>query len=147
MSTKVKVTRKTIVGYGINTQPTSGENGEGYRFETPTAPQWWGTIKTLREQMQNDPTLNSLRGSYYASAYFVKVGSTWMIPTDQETFAWQMSEIALRLDDAGRTFFANEVEVEVDYTTEKARGAALMGRMPKGDISRENGKRGGRPRK
>jgi hypothetical protein len=142
---KTKVTRRTILGYAVNTSPT--QDNPGYHFELPTTPGWVGTIKTISEAISGDRLLNSLTNTFHSSAWFVKVKGTWMRVTEWEAFGWAMDELTTRRDDPwNKSYLKDEVEVEVDYPTETARAAAQLGKAKKGDTSRENGKKGGRPK-
>ena len=143
---KTKITRRTKVGYAVNTSPSQGENG--FYFELPTKPMWEGTLNTVGQQLSEDRYLNSLTNTFHSSAWFVKVNGTWFRAVDRDEFSWQTNGLYMeREDNWGRkSYMEDTVEVEVDYPTETARAAAQMGRTPKGDSSRENGRKGGRPR-
>jgi hypothetical protein len=143
---KAKVTRRTIFGFEVNTTPT--QDNPGYHFELPIAPRWTGTYKTLSDALRKDSYLNSLTNTFHSSAWFVKVNGTWMRVANNQDFGYEIDRLHDRHDDPwDKSYFTDSVEIEVDYPTETARAAAQLGRRPKGDVARENGKRGGRPRK
>jgi hypothetical protein len=137
---KAKVTRRTIVGYAVNTHPV--DDNPGYHFDLPTTPEWTGTAKTVQDAMDGDAYLNSLTNTYYSAAWFVKVNGTWMRVVDSREFGYLINHLYTKSDwDFGVEYVTDAVEVDVDYVSETARAAAAMGRKPKGDKSRENGRK------
>ena len=150
---KTKVTRRTIVGYAVNTSPT--QDAQGYHFDLPERPYWTGTLKTVGEQLSEDRYLNSLKsgGTYYSSAWFVKVNGTWMRATDWRQFSDETDYLYYKREEGcgcDLGYIVDEVEVDVDYPTETARAAAALGSIKsekRAAASRENGKMGGRGHK
>ena len=74
------ITRKTRnLGWGWTTQPT-GRNA--YEIETPTRPDYTGTIRQIREQIADDRSYNNLGGAFSNTAWFVAgkhIVSAWMV--------------------------------------------------------------------
>lgn len=135
-----KITRRTKIGYGVNTSPT--QDNPGYHFELPDSPMWSGTWKTLTDALDSDRYLNSLTNTYYSESYFVKVKGTWFRVANQQEFSWEMQELYSTRDDGwGEYYRTDAVEVEIDYVSETARAAAQLGKKPKGDTSRANGRK------
>jgi len=145
---KTKITRRTKLGYGVNCNPTQGENG--FYFEKPTGPYITGTYNTAMWEMQRDPFLNSLTNTYKSSGWFVRVNGTWMRVTDYREFDWAMNELYYKHDRGwGEEYEVDFVEVEVEYISPAAAAAAEMGKArsaKKAAASAENGKSGGRPK-
>lgn len=61
------VTRCRKFGYGISTQPT----GRGTDIESPSAPDYTGTLKQIRKQLDDDRRyLDSIQSSYQSRSWF-----------------------------------------------------------------------------
>ena len=147
--TTTTITRRSKLGYAVNTSPTSEENG--FRFDLPTAPMWTGTIKTISEAMSSDRYLNSLTNTYYSASWFVKIAGTWMRISDPN-LSWKLSELETIHEDGfgDKHFVTDAVAVEIEYSSPIASAAAALGAARserKAATSAENGKKGGRPRK
>jgi hypothetical protein len=137
----VEITRRSKVGYNVNTQPSQGEHG--YYFEDPTSPHWIGTLKTVAEQLQHDAYLNSLTNTFKSSAWFVRVNNVWRKIADGEI---NDTDMLYWQDDYGQ-YTHNEVEVHIHDLTPRQQAASLMGKSRserKSTTSRENGKLGGK---
>lgn len=69
----MKLTRKSKVGFGWNTQPT----GRGTCIETTTEPCIVGTFKTVVEKRDHDSVWNSIKSTYKTTAWFTRIDGEW----------------------------------------------------------------------
>ena len=75
----VTITRKSRnIGFGYSTNVVNHE--KGWRIEKPTAPNFTGTVRTVKQQIENDPTFNLVKkcGTFHNARWFVKVDGKWM---------------------------------------------------------------------
>ena len=117
---KIKVTRRSKVGFGYNVTPTS--TGDGYYYESPEAPDFEGTIRQVAEQIETDPTLNSMN-CFMSVAWFVKVDGVWhRIVNESEAFLADLLEPGYgqyKQTDMGwgwvdSRYLVDEVDVEIE---------------------------------
>ena len=101
---KTTITRKTIVGFGYC--PWTPESPE-----PPSEPTHTGTIKTCREKIQEDRNFQSMKDTFVATAWFVKIGGKWHGVRDAKQFGWAIDELLLTYDGE---HVKNAVEVEVE---------------------------------
>jgi len=78
----IKVTRKTIFGFGYTSACENDERGNLQVCKT-TAPIHVGTLKTISEKIRSDRTLQSFVNTYYSSAWFVRHNGEWREVTDE----------------------------------------------------------------
>ena len=106
-----KITRKTIVGFGYTSACENDERGN-LRVCDTTAPYHTGTIKTVCEKMQRDRELQSYRsgGTYYTSAWFVKVDGQWRKITDP----WFNSMADSLYYKTDGQYHEDEIDVEIE---------------------------------
>lgn len=72
----VKITRRSTVGFGYETSAVQTEHG--LRVVETENPYHTGTPKQVLEDIKKDKTYKSLQqGTYYTSAWFVKVNKKW----------------------------------------------------------------------
>ena len=78
---KVKVSRHSKMGWGYTTSVAN--DGDGWRLEAVTKPDYTGTIKQVLKNINDDLNFQSLNGTYYNSRWFVKNNGRWVVlPND-----------------------------------------------------------------
>jgi|GEM_PF-2712304 hypothetical protein len=164
MNTKtVKITRRSKVGFGYTAgceQYVGRDGSSGLVVSAVNVPDYEGTINTVCEQISRDRDLESFRsgGTYYRTAWFVKISGRWYRMTSNPSNNYAIDELTRKLTDIGRSeagYMADIVEIEIEVADEEiSQAAAALGRIGgkakserKTLSSRENGKKGGRPRK
>jgi hypothetical protein len=81
-----KITRTTRIGFGWTTGIIPGTTS----VQDVTAPDYWGTIKTLQQKIANDRTYQLVRsgGTYYRTAMFVRVNGGDLVKLNTDSDAW-----------------------------------------------------------
>lgn len=75
MKQTIEITRSTKLGFGWST--SCKQTDTGLKVCHVEKPDYFGTLKTLTEKIHNDRNFQSLGGTYYSSAFFVKVDGEW----------------------------------------------------------------------
>ncbi len=84
MTTQIRVTRRSIVGFGYTSTVENDERGNlrVCRTESPTHT---GTPRQVIEAVQDDRILASYRGgTYYTTQWFVRVEGAWRKVSDEQ---------------------------------------------------------------
>lgn len=113
-----RITRKSIVGYGVNTNVENDERGN-WRIADTDHPNYTGTIRQVLEQTENDPYLNSLNGgTFYSHSWFVKINGQWRKIKGNQMFSpADLLMSAKDYDWRGRLvdkFFQDSINVEIE---------------------------------
>jgi hypothetical protein len=74
---KVRVSRRSAVGYGYNANVRQTE--QGLEVMKTTKPDHAGTLRQVSEAMDNDRELASYKsgGTYFSEAWFIKYEGAW----------------------------------------------------------------------
>lgn len=101
---KTSITRKSIVGFG-------------WRYWTPedpslpAAPSVTGTIKTCRQKISEDRTLQSEGEMILSTAWFILLDGQWRRVSNRDLFDWAASDLYYQQD--GR-YITDEAVIEVE---------------------------------
>ena len=99
---QTEITRSSRnIGFGYTASARTGTNPDGSTFlyvPQPEHPFYVGTVKSIEKRIASDRDLESFRsgGTYYTSAWFVKVDGAWhRIIGDS---AWKLGTLYIDLD-------------------------------------------------
>lgn len=118
MSQQVQVTRKSIVGFGYTSAVENDERGN-LRVCATERPDHVGTISQVMQSISSDRTLRSFDsgGTYYSSAWFVKVAGEWhKINTSESRSSAYLPQDLLKAahPEDGRKYHLDSVLVEIE---------------------------------
>ena len=84
MSNTYMITRRTIIGYGISTEPT--QTPEGLRIKPPTRPSIRGTVRTLLKKIPSEARAHGATGGvFFAERLFLGDREIDLRPSDLRT--------------------------------------------------------------
>jgi hypothetical protein len=69
----VKITRRSRIGFGWNTNPT----GNGTEINKTTSPDIVGTVRTVIAKKHTDRVYRSLQSCYKTTGWFVRISGKW----------------------------------------------------------------------
>lgn len=120
----VTITRRSKVGFGYNTIASQvwnkSQTQSFLQVNETTRPDIVGTILTVEKEIQRDSTFQSLRGgTYYTTAWFVKIDGKWRKIIDSDENKWKLNELTMENDRdyrdyTGRKYCSDAVVVEVE---------------------------------
>lgn len=84
MTTQIRVTRRSTVGFGYTSTAEGDEHGN-LRVCRTESPIHTGTPRQVIEAVQDDRTLASYRGgTFFTTQWFVRVAGTWRKVSDNQ---------------------------------------------------------------
>ena len=106
---KITATRRTIFGWDFTTSVENNENGM-LVVQDVKKPYYIGTVKQVSESIEKDRTFNSLGGTYFNSAWFVKTKKGFKKIVFEQ---WNSPDVLLECD--GKNGYCwDSVELEVE---------------------------------
>lgn len=120
-----KITRRSIVGFGYNTNASQvwnkSQTQSFLEVDEATAPYHTGTILSVIKFIDSDRTYQSLLrgGTYYTTAWFVKLDGKWRKIKNTDENKYELDALTTlndfsERDRTGRTYWRDEVTVEIE---------------------------------